>query len=33
MGKETKFILTEPKQISLFEEQDDSILREYKRED
>ena len=33
MGTETKFIFTEPKQIPLFEEQDDGILKEYKKED
>jgi len=33
MGKETKFIFTKLKQIPLFEEQDDGILKEYKKED
>jgi hypothetical protein len=29
MGKETKFVFTEPKQIPLFEEQDDGELAVY----
>ena len=31
MGKETKFIFTKPKQILLFEEQDDGNIKEYKK--
>ena len=31
MGKEAKFIFTTPKQIPLFEEQDDGRLEQYKK--
>jgi hypothetical protein len=33
MGRETRFVFTVPKQIPLFEEQEDGILKEYKKED
>jgi hypothetical protein len=33
MGKETKFVFTAPKQIPLFEEQEDGVLKQYKKED
>jgi hypothetical protein len=33
MGRGPRFVFTEPKQIPLFEEQEDGILKEYKKED
>lgn len=33
MGANTKYIFTKPKQIPLFEEQDDGSLKEYKMEE
>jgi len=32
MGKKNKFIFTTPKQIPLFEEQDDGKLEQYQKE-